>query len=119
MVSFYITVQMCVAQHAQHHTTSISPLYYRCLHGATSQWPCKHTSSLILCADVIVTGMFLYPFHVLFSAFADCDGDTLNRALVQYTFDEEEHIIISGPHGNAKKGSTYFEDIAKYIAKAS
>ena len=117
MVSPYITVQMCVAQHVQHRTISISPLYYRCLHGATSQLPCKHTSPPILCADVIVTGMFLYPFHVLFSAFADCDGDTLNRALVQYTFDEEEHIIISGPHGNAKKENTYLRTLPSTLQK--
>ena len=62
--------------------------------------------------------MFLYPFHVIFSAFADCDGDILNCSLVQYTFDEEEHIIISGPHGKYEEREHILEDIAKYIAKA-
>ena len=38
---------------------------------------------------------------------SDCDGDTLNCVLVQYTFDEEEHAILLGPHGNLKKTSTY------------
>ena len=52
-----------------------------------------------------------------FAAFADCDGDTLNRALVQYTFDEEEHVITLGPHGNAKKRSTYLRTLPSTLQK--
>ena len=55
--------------------------------------------------------------HVLFSTFTDCDGDTLNRALVQYTFDKEEHAITLGPHGNAKKGSTYLRTLPSTLQK--
>ena len=83
----------------------------------TCQLPCKHTPLLILCAGFTVTGLFSYPFHVLFSAFADCDGDTLNGAFVQYTSDEEEHIITLDPHGNMKKGSTYLRTSPSTLQK--
>ena len=66
--------------------------------------------------QVSYKGLFLI-IHVLFSTFADCDGDTLNRALVQYTFDEEEHAITLGPHGNAKKGSTYLRTLPSTLQK--
>ena len=66
--------------------------------------------------QVSYKGLFLI-MHVLFSTFADCDGDTLNHALVQYTFDEEEHAITLGPHGNAKKGSTYLRTLPSTLQK--
>ena len=48
---------------------------------------------------------------------SDCDGVTLNRALVQYTFDEQEHAILLGPHGNSKKTSTYLRTMPSTLQK--
>ena len=52
-----------------------------------------------------------------FDCIADCDGDTLNRALVQYTFDDEEHAISLGPHGNSKRGGTYLRTMSSPLQK--
>lgn len=52
-----------------------------------------------------------------FLHFADCDGDTLNRALVQHTFDDVEHAISLGPHGNSKKGSKYLRTMPSTLQK--
>ena len=52
-----------------------------------------------------------------FTTFTDCDGDTPNRALVQYTFDEEEHVITLGPHGNAKNRSTHLRTLPSMLQK--
>ena len=49
--------------------------------------------------------------------FTDCDGDTLNRALVQYTFDNEEHAISLGPHGNSKKSNMYLRTMPSTLQK--
>ena len=53
----------------------------------------------------------------MYFTFTDCDGDTLNSALVQYTFDEEEHVITLGPHGNAKNRSTYLRTLPSTLQK--
>lgn len=47
-------------------------------------------------------------WHTVFIVFyTDCDGDLLNLALVHYTFDNEEHKILSRPHGNSKSHNPY------------
>ena len=37
--------------------------------------------------------------------FTDCDGDTLTHSLVQYTFEDEEHLVLLHPHGNSREFS--------------
>lgn len=42
--------------------------------------------------------------HQLFFVMCiDNDGEMLNRALVQYAFDEGEHCMLNRPHGNSKR----------------
>ena len=54
---------------------------------------------------------------LLFFFNSDCDGDTFNCALVQYTFDEEEYAILLGPHGNSKKTSAYLRTMPSTLQK--
>ena len=47
----------------------------------------------------------------------DQEGDLLNLALVHYTFENEEHIIMPRPHGNSKSQSAYVRTLPSTLQK--
>ena len=47
----------------------------------------------------------------------DQEGDLLNLALVHYTFENEEHIIMPRPHGNSKSPSAYVRTLPSTLQK--
>lgn len=51
---------------------------------------------------ILIKGTFINFVFII-----DCDEDTMSHALVQYTFDGEEHQVFSRPHGNSKKSEGY------------
>ena len=49
--------------------------------------------------------------------FVDHEADLLNLSLVHYTFDTEEHAILSRPHGNSKSQSAYIRTMPSTMTK--
>ena len=65
----------------------------RTCHVCALRIPLKLTNEIILLQSTVI------------SMFVDHEADLLNLSLVHYTFDNEEHAILSHPHGNSKSQS--------------
>ena len=50
-------------------------------------------------------------------SFTDCNEELLHLALVQYSFDDEEHLVIPRPHGNSKKGDSFVRTMPSTLHK--
>ena len=50
-------------------------------------------------------------------SFIDSDNDTLNLALLQYTFKDKEHKIKVAPHGNSVKSESYVRTMPSVMEK--
>ena len=50
-------------------------------------------------------------------SFVDSDNDTLNLALLQYTFTGKEHKIKVAPHGNSVKSESYVRTMPSVMEK--
>ena len=53
----------------------------------------------------------------IFFSFVDSDNDTLNLALLQYTFKDKEHKIKVAPHGNSVKSESYVRTMPSVMEK--
>lgn len=54
---------------------------------------------------------------LLFGHVTDSENDTLNLALIQYTFAYEEHTVKVAPHGNAVKSESYVRTMPSVLNK--
>ena len=59
----------------------------------------------------------VYYHHDYRFCFSDNEGDLLSLALVHYTFENEEHIIMPRPHGNSKSQSAYVRTLPSTLQK--
>lgn len=59
----------------------------------------------------------VYYHHDYTFCFSDHEGDLLTLALVHYTFENEQHIIIPRPYGNSKSQSAYVRILPSTLQK--
>ena len=56
-------------------------------------------------------------YHKLFACYIDSEDDTVNLALIQYTFTYEEHTMKVVPHDNYVKSESYIRTMPSVLNK--
>ena len=56
-------------------------------------------------------------FKYVYTYFANGDEDLLDLALLHYSFDNEEHTVMTRPHGNSKSNTGFVQTMPSTPSK--